>query len=83
MSVNKEAENGPANQALVQELSDKTAHHLFFLETWTKDLPTTLYGVDVVRCLNYELIQVLNHAYLGYRLGQQEAEKPAEELVNA
>lgn len=39
--------------------------HLRFLELWTRDLPETkVLGVDLLVCVNYELVQYLNRICL-------------------
>lgn len=40
-------------------LREKQKQNLEFLEQWSESLPK-VGGVDVVRCLNYELIQIMN-----------------------
>lgn len=47
--------------------------HFKALEKWAMDQPATVCGVPIVWCLNYDLIQVTNQAYLSHLL------QPAQE----
>ena len=58
---------GPPSREEMVQVNQK---HLRYLETWSRGLETKVAGVDLMPCLTYELIQVLNQSYLARRLGQ-------------
>jgi hypothetical protein len=55
--------NQTTDEALVAEIEAAQEEHLTWLETWAGSLPM-INGVPVVKALNYELIQLINRAYL-------------------
>jgi len=56
------------NDTLQAEMIEVMAQHLNFLEGWSNISPFEIAGVAVPRLFTYELIQVLNNAWLGHAL---------------
>ena len=50
-------------QLNVKMLEEIQKNNLHFLEEWSDSLPRVA-GVDIVRCLAYDLIQILNNVVL-------------------
>jgi hypothetical protein len=63
------------------ELLEANINHLRFLESYTLDGKFDVLGVDILRALNYELIQLLNHVWLSERLTRASLAEPIVEPV--
>lgn len=55
------------DSGLSEDLRTANARHLAFLESWSASQPMAM-GVPLMRALTYELIQMLNHAWLSARI---------------
>ena len=63
----------PTDPLSPEALKATQAKHFRALESWALEQPATVCGVPIVWCLNYDLIQVTNQAYLTLLLQQAPA----------
>lgn len=54
-----------------EALKAAQAKHFRTLESWALNQVATVCGVPIILCLNYDLVQVTNQAYLSHLLQQQ------------
>lgn len=68
------------NAKVTATLAAANASHLKFLEEWATKTPAAiLHGVNILQCMNYETIQVLNNEFLGVFLKEQELSSQPEQ----
>ncbi len=74
MSGDFDTENPQVNQ----DLANANAAHLAYLERWSGEMPAVVRGVNILQCLGYDLVQLLNQRFLaGYIAAHQKAAQAA------
>lgn len=58
----------PADPLTPEALKAAQAKHFRALESWALNQVATVCGVPILWCLNYDLVQVTNQAYLSHLL---------------
>lgn len=71
----------PADPLAPEALKQAQAKHFRTLESWALNQVATVCGVPIILCLNYDLVQVTNQAYLSHLLQQQNPPLPVAETT--
>ena len=61
------------DEKTTRDLAKAQVRNIHFLESWTNSQPAVVAGVNLITCLNYEVLQYLNQAFLKEYLQLQEA----------
>lgn len=72
----------PVDPLAPESLKAAQAKHFRALESWALNQQATVCGVPIILCLNYDLVQITNQAYLGYLLPPPVVEQKEETSVN-
>ncbi len=66
----KQKSSPPEGQSLRARLEIAQEKHLRFLENWSQNMPRVC-GVDVIKAMSYELIQIVNQRLLEPEQGKE------------
>lgn len=69
------------NQEVKATLAAAEATHVRFLRAWANEAPrhvVVVAGVNILQALSYELIQLINNAFLGAYINEQTAREIVE-----
>lgn len=69
--------NSINDEKIRQDLSKAQSDNVGYIEWWSNKQATVIAGVNVVQVLDYELCQMLNHAFLKGYLGDKGESKNA------
>jgi hypothetical protein len=52
------------NPEIVAQFEQEGRNHIAFLEEWSVSQPAEVAGVNILQALTYDLVQLLNNAFL-------------------